>query len=215
MRKKPKFGVFNDFWNGYPNHLPFLNLDDVPNPPEEWNLTKSIDRLDDIISENANAAIVAGIRLLLNNENWRPHLVAALATLKIDKNLQTEIKTDLWNRLKSGSWVSPQILVILSIIDAEFKLKAKEIVEKGFTITYSEMKKHEHHSARGPAGIGVDTNKVIASTKYLLNGVVTDAKENDNGGSLAKNWKENLLRLIANNTFKIKNEDESNNHKTS
>ncbi|WP_417559023.1 hypothetical protein [Mesoflavibacter zeaxanthinifaciens] len=205
MSERPNFGVFNDFWNGHPNHLPLMNLYDIPNPPKEWNLTKSIDRLDNIVSKNSINDIIDGIRLLLKNEDWRPHLVAALATLKIDKNRQSELKTDLWNRLKTGSWVSPQILVILSIIDSEFDFKAKEICENGFKITYSEMPMHEHHSARGPAGIGVDNKKVVASTEYLLNGVIIDSMENDNGGSLAKNWKENLLGLIENNKFKIIN----------
>lgn len=199
------FGVFNDFWNGHPNHLPFLNLYDISNPPEEWNLTKSIDRLDFIISKNSSKEIVTGIRLLLMNEDWRPHIVACLATLKIDKNLQSEIKIELWKRLKSGSWASPQILVILSIIDSEFNVRAQEIFENGFKITYLKMPAHEHHSARGPAGLSIDNKKVIASINYLLNGVITDSIENDNGGSIAKNWKENLLGLIENNKFKIEN----------
>lgn len=205
MSERPNFGVFNDFWNGHPNHLPFMNLYDIPNPPKEWNLTKSIERLDYVISSNSSSEIVDGIRLLLIDDDWRPHLVAALATLKIEKKLKTEIKTDLWNRLKSGSWASPQILVILSIIDPEFNDIAKEICKNGFKITYSEMPMHEHHSKRGPAGISVDNKKVIASTEYLLNGVITDSIENDNGGSLAKNWKKNLLELIENNKFKIVN----------
>lgn len=205
MSERPNFGVFNDFWNGHPNHLPLMNLYDIPNPPKEWNLTKSVDRLDYIISKNSSNDIVDGIRLLLKNEDWRTHLVASLATLKIDRKLQSEIKTDLWNRLKSGSWASPQILVILSIIDSEFNIRAKEICENGFKISYSEMPMYEHHSSRGPAGISVDNKKVVASAEYLLNGVITDSMENDNGGSLAKNWKENLLELIENNKFRIVN----------
>ncbi len=203
MSERPNFGVFNDFWNGHPNHLPLMNLYDIPNPPKEWNLTKSIHRLDYIISKNSSDDIVSGIRFLLKNEDWRPHLVAALATLKIDKNRQFELKVDLWNRLKNGSWVSPQILVILSIIDSEFNIKAKQICKNGFNITYSEIPMHEHHYARGPAGTHVDNNKVIASTEYLLNGVITDSEDNDNGGSLAKNWKENLLRLIESKEFEL------------
>ncbi len=199
MSERPNFGVFDDFWNGHPNHLPFMNLYNIPNPPKEWNLTMSIDRLDSIISKNSSSEIVDGIRLLLKNEDWRPHLVAALSTLKVEKKIQSEIKTDLWNRLKSGSWASPQILVILSIIDSEFNIQAKGICDNGFRITYSEMPMHEHHSARGPAGISVDNKKVVATTEYLLNGVITDSMENDNGGSLAKNWKENNKFKIVNN----------------
>ena len=201
MSKKPNFGIFNNFWNGQPNHLPLLNLYEIPNPSKEWNLNKSIELLDSIVSKSSEKEVVDGIRLLLKNQDWRPHLVASLATLKIDKKHQYEVKTDLWNRLKSGSWVSPQILVILSIIDSEFDIQAKEISNRAFKITYSEMPMHEHHSSRGPAGIAVDNKKVLASVEYLLNGVVTDSIENDNGGSIAKKWKENLLKLIENKKF--------------
>ncbi|QNR23920.1 hypothetical protein [Croceimicrobium hydrocarbonivorans] len=181
-----------------------MTLIETPYQPEEWNLTKSIERLDHIVSESSGSQIANGIRLLLKNEDWRPHLVAALAILKIDKDLQFELKSNLWSRLKSGSWVSPQILVILSLIDSEFNLKAKEICENGFEISYSEMPMHEHHFARGPAGLRVDNKKVVASVEYLLNGVIIDSRENDNGGSLAKGWKENLFKLIDNKRFKIK-----------
>lgn len=203
MSKMPNFGIFNDFWDGHPNHLPLMNLYDIPNPPKEWNLSKSINRLDYITSNSSNKELVDGIKLLLKSEDWRPHLVASLATLKIDKKLQSELKIDLWNRLKSGSWVSPQILVILSIIDSEFNVQAKEICDNGFKITYSEMPPYEHHSARGPAGINADNKKVIASVEYLLNEIIIDSSENDNGGSLAKNWKNNLLELIENGKFEI------------
>ncbi|WP_405368432.1 hypothetical protein [Nonlabens sp. Asnod2-A12] len=201
MSERLNFGIFNDFWNGHPNHLPFLNLYEIPNPPKEWNLNKSIDILDCIVSENSGKEVVDGIKLLLKSQDWRPHLVASLATLKIDKKHQHDVIKDLWNRLKSGSWVSPQILVILSIIDSEFDIQANEISKKGFKITYSEMPMHEHHSSRGPVGITVDNKKVIASIEYLLNGVITDSIENDNGGSISKDWKENLLKLIENKKF--------------
>jgi hypothetical protein len=202
---EPNFGIFNDFWDGHPNHLPFMNLYDIPNPPKEWNLIKSIERLDFIISKNATESIIDGIKLLLKSEDWRPHLVASLATLKVNKDEQSKLKIDLWNRLNCGSWASPQILVILSIIDTEFIVHAKEICKNGFKITYSEMPSHEHHSSRGPAGINVDNKKVVASTEYLLNGVIIDSIENDSGGSIAKDWKKNLLILIENDRFKILN----------
>lgn len=201
MSKKLNFGVFNDFWNGHPNHLPLINLHETPNPSKEWNLAKSIDRLNYIISKNSSNDIVNGIRLLLKDEDWRPHLVASIATLKIDKKLQSELIINLWNRLKSGSWVSPQILVILSIIDCEFNIRAKEICKNGFKISYSPMPMHKHHSSRGPAGIDADNKKVISAAEYLLNGVISDSMENGNGDLLAKNWKENLLELIDNNKF--------------
>ncbi|PTX64107.1 hypothetical protein C8N46_101717 [Kordia periserrulae] len=198
------FGVFNDFWDKNPNHLPFLSLHYLPNISEGWGLYQSIEKLDVIIEENDLSGIIEGIKLLLKSENWRPHLVASLAILKIKKDEQIKLKSLLWERIRKGSWVSPQILVILSIIDIDFKKIAKEIYENGFQIVYSKMSSVEHHSARGPAGLHVDNQKVIASVEYLLHGTINDSFENDCGGSITKSWKKNLMDLIENNKFTIK-----------
>ena len=197
------FGIFDDFWDGNPNHLPFMSLVYIPNSTEDWDLYKSIAKLDEIVAQNTLEAIIEGIQLLLKNENWRPHLVASLAILKIKKEEQLKLSVDLWETLKKGSWVSPQILVVLSIIDDNFEQIAKEICKYGFKIAYSKMTAVEHHSARGPAGSSVDSQKVIASAEYLLNGSITDSVENDGGGSIAKYWKERLMDLIETGTFKI------------
>ncbi len=74
------FGIFKEFWNGNPNHLPLMGLHNDNDEPKEWNLNKSLDRLDLICDENSKELIIEGIHKLLNNEDWRPHLVAILAS---------------------------------------------------------------------------------------------------------------------------------------
>ena len=66
MNEKPDYGVFNDFWNGHPNHLPLMNLHIDNNQPTEWNLNKSLERLDLICDNNEQELIVEGIHKLLN-----------------------------------------------------------------------------------------------------------------------------------------------------
>jgi hypothetical protein len=46
---------------------------------------------------------------LLNDANWRPHLVAAIAFLLDDRD--TLDRHLLWKAIDSGSWVTPQLVV--------------------------------------------------------------------------------------------------------
>ncbi len=186
------FGIFKDFWNGYPNHLPLMGLHNDNNEPSEWNLNKSLERLDIICDGNDRQLIIEGIHKLLDNEDWRPHLVAIMASFKLTPKEQNELIPELWIRLEKGSWISPQILSVLSIIDNEFELKANEILNNGFKVNYSPMGMAEHHSARGPEGSEEASEKVISSINTLL------ANKGDDFG-----WKENLIRLIENKRFKI------------
>lgn len=186
------FGIFKDFWNGHPNHLPLMGLHNDNDQPSEWNLNKSLERLDVICDRNDQEFIIEGIYKLLNDEDWRPHLVAIMASFKLTPEEQKKLIPELWNRLGKGSWISPQILSVLSIIDNEFELKANEILNNGFNVKYSSMGMAEHHSARGPEGSKEASEKVIHSIQSLLE------NKNDDFG-----WKGRLIKLIESKKFKI------------
>jgi|GEM_PF-1038335 len=193
---KPNFGVFIDFWNGHPNHLPFLNLRESNNEPKDWNLKKSIELIDEIMLKNTEESIIESIELLLNSENWRPHLVALMAIFKLKEVKQQKHIKLLWERLARGSWVSPQILVILSIIDTAFASVADGILANGFTVTYSELSPIEHHSARGPSGPKTASQKIKEAIYFLRQGSIIDLNSGDSGGRIAEGWKNNLLHLV-------------------
>lgn len=200
---KLNYGVFGEFWDGHPNHLPFLHLHEIPDPSSEFNLAKSIDILDLIISTNSEASVTSGINLLLASENWRPHLVAALAVLKINKVNQSAHVPALWDRLQHQSWVSPQILVVLSMIDPEFTRLAEDIRVQGYRVNYSSKYSLKRNRRKGPIELTADHSKLLASVQYLLKGIIVDTDENEGGGSLAKNWKNSLLQLIESGRFKL------------
>jgi hypothetical protein len=185
------FGIFKGFWNGHPNHLPLMGLNNDNNQPAEWNLNKSLERLDLICDENDQELIIEGIHKLLKNEDWRPHLVAIMASFKLSPEEQQKLIPNLWIRLEKGSWISPQILSVLSIIDTQFELKAKEILNNGFSIDFLPMGMAEHHSARGPENSKGASEKVISSIKSLIE------NQNDDFG-----WKGKLIQLIENKRFK-------------
>lgn len=205
----PEYGVFADFWNGQPNHLPLLNLFDPPNLPAEWSLTKSLDRLDSILSTKSAKSVRQGIHLLLKSDNWRPHLVAAVAILKVGKEEKTKLKGTLWKRLNQGSWVTPQILVVLSMIDDEFVELARDIRVKGYAKGPVNLPSLTDHLAKGPVELTVQQSKTMAAAEYLVSGVLVDTDENDQGASHAKHWKSSLLGLIDAGKFKLPDDGSS------
>jgi hypothetical protein len=194
--KTMEFGVFNSFWDGHPNHLPFLNLRESKDDPKEWNLQTSIAKLYSILKSHSDGNINEGIRQLIKSDDWRPHIVASISILSFDSQRRNEFIDLLWERLSRGSWTSPQILVVLSIIDKDFISKASKIVSEGFAVNYSQLTPIEHHVSRGGTSIKEASAKVVAVIYFLLNKIMTDSVDSEQGASIAKNWTESLTKLI-------------------
>jgi hypothetical protein len=106
---------------------------------------------------------------LLADANWRPHLVAAVAM--IVSGYHAEAVRLLWRRLDTGSWVTPQIGVALSIVDPEFLQRARERLEAGCPLDSSDLRQMtaiERHSAAGPAGAVARSAKAAKVLLYLV-----------------------------------------------
>lgn len=111
-----------------------------------------------------------GMIELLQEVNWRPTLVAAVAALFIPAN--PDILKNLWKRIDSGSWVVPQIAVTLSIVDPDFMDRCKERLAENCPLDLSELRSLsalERHSAAGPAG-GVERSAKAARALSWLAG---------------------------------------------
>ena len=198
-----EIGIYRKFWDGQPNHLPFLSLRNYTDEPKEFNLKLSITKLERILSENSESNVKNDIKLLLDNEDWRLHIVASIVLLILKKDNAQDIIDLFWFRIKNGSWVSPQILVVLYYSDLNFKDKCRQILNDGLNINYVELNPIAHHSERGGTPKSIAEKKVLASIDYLLNGIVNDTSKTDNGGSITKSWKENLENLNYLNYIKI------------
>lgn len=197
-------GIFTVFWDGKPNHLPFLSLVELPgDESQSFNLKLSISKLETIIGVNSEETIKQSINLLLKQEDWRLHLVALMSLLLLEELKRESLIVLFWERLSRGSWVSPQLLVALSMSDVNFKTKADKILIEGFVINYSQLSAIDHHVSRGGVSITTSEEKVITVIDYLLNGVINDNANNDYGGSIAQNWKQRLDELIEEGRFKI------------
>jgi hypothetical protein len=198
-----EFGVFNNFWDGHPNHLPFLNLRESKGDPKEWNLATSISKLYSILNSHSDLDVNEGIRQLIKSEDWRPHIVALISILSFDSQRRNEFIDLLWDRLSNGSWTSPQILVVLSIIDTDFKSKATKITTEGFTVNYSQLTSIEHHVSRGGTNTKDAIGKVVAVINFILNNIETDTADSDQGASIAKHWTDRLNELIDKGKIKV------------
>ena len=198
-----ELGIFKSVWDGQPNHLPLLNLYEMDQEQAEFNLTQSITKLDFILTSNSPRSIQESIMFLLESVDWRPHLVATLSFLALRPSERGGLLPLFWGVLSRGTWVSPQILVALSVSDSEFKIKGERILVEGFKINYPRLSPVDHHVSRGGTPSTVSERKIIAAVDFLLNGVVKDTADNDAGGSIAKNWKERLEELVAQNKFKL------------
>lgn len=185
-------GIFQEFWDGHPNHMPFLGLHDDNDLPSEWNLNLSLKKLDLLCNKHTSRELIEGILTLLMNEDWRPHLVGIIASFKLPSGIQKELIPNFWDRLEKGSWISHQILSVLSIIDNEFELKTKKILTEGFHVNFSRMSAIEHHSARGPENSKDAAEKIMSSIAIL-----SDEENNEVG------WKTNLIKLIESNRLKL------------
>lgn len=197
-------GIFKDFWDGKPNHLPFLSLVELPgDETQSFNLHLSISKLEDILQSNSEEAIIEGLKLLLEQEDWRLHLVASVSILLIKESKRGDLINLIWKRLSQGSWVSPQLLVVLSISDNSFIFKGEKIIAEGFQVNYSKLSAVDHHVSRGGVPASISEKKVEAAINYLINDVIEDNSDNDYGGSLVRNWEERLHELIEENRFKL------------
>lgn len=191
-----EFGIFEKFWNGHPNHLPFLYLTQTKDNSIEWNLEINLNLVNNILKNRAIDSIIEGLKLLLQNDNWRPHLLALISILQLRTDIRNKFVGLLWHRLGKSSWVSPQILVVLSVIDKQFTTTANEVLLNGLNRTITKMDSVGKYIESCLYGPNVTEKKIIAAIQYLLTGKVKVSNDNDRGGEISKEWKTNLEYLV-------------------
>jgi hypothetical protein len=101
------------------DYLTLLNL-----PPAASSAVLSISNL---IGQNPNHQ--EDVLALLRAPDWRLHLIAAVAVLL--SPVRDALYPALWDAVDSGSWVSPQLAVVLAICDPEFVDGAKQRILAG------------------------------------------------------------------------------------
>lgn len=164
------------------------------------------------LEQHSEAAIIA----LMQDVNWRPHLVGSIAAYFRRSDLS---RIQMWRAMDAGSWVTPQIAAILSIICDDFVEYSIERLAAGCRLTndqeYSVPNALERHVAQGPAGDHQRSAKMASSLLAMLRTVHASdvrvglmennvalqnllAGDEDDSGALATSWRERFLELAAN-----------------
>lgn len=147
---------------------------------------------------------------LLGDLNWRPTLVAAVAACFLPPDARTA--SALWRRFDAGSWVVPQIAVVLSEMDPDFLTQARRRLEAHCPLDDSELRAltmAERHSAAGPEGGVARCAKAASALEAVVSSLspqpewlaaVLAAPEHqalvssdiDAGGRIALEWRRRL-----------------------
>jgi hypothetical protein len=101
------------------NYLALINL--------HTDVEATVKTIKDILTEQMNV-LEHDTLLLLQARNWRFHLVACGVLLAGVRS--TELLNQLWNILREGSWVVPQIAATVYILDPQFDSRAVEAIEQ-------------------------------------------------------------------------------------
>lgn len=126
---------------GVPRYLTLLNL--------TGGAQETVRIIQEVIRRCPNAR--EEILSLLHGNNWRPHLVAAVAVLLTEE--KRDLVDALWDSFDRGSWVAPQLAATAFLSDPDFPVHAWErikarcpVQEVGWESTT------ERHAAMGPGG---------------------------------------------------------------
>lgn len=197
------FGVFAPVFASAQGYLALLNL----SGDDSVGAVRLVGQC--AASDTDRSSILA----LLSDLNWRPTLVAAVAAAFLP--LDSRIIDALWHRLDTGSWVVPQIAVILASIDPDFQLQARQRLEAHCPLDSSELRALgmiERHSAAGPAGGTERSAKAASALQTILSGSVPQpewltavlansehqklvALDIDSAGSIAQHWGERFAQI--------------------
>lgn len=198
-----EFGVFAPVFESPHGYLALLHLS-AQDSPDAVRFVRQC-----AVTDSDRSAILQ----LLKDLNWRPTLVAAVAAAFLPPD--PRIIDGLWHRFDSGSWVVPQIAVVLSSIDPNFQTQARHRLEAHCPLDSTELRAMtmlQRHSAAGPAG-GTQRSAKAASVletivaaispqpAWLASIVATSehqalvASDIDRGGNIAERWGERFTQI--------------------
>lgn len=142
-------------WRGERNFGPFEKLFEGHYAPYKFLLIidqsskEAVIAVQNTIKESSNLEIE--LQTLLDDIDWRSHLVAGTAALLLANNLNLSV--NLWMAFDRGSWVTPQLAGFLYFHDPQFSQRAKERLEKRCPVKWEfiePLSKTEHQQLQGP-----------------------------------------------------------------
>jgi hypothetical protein len=197
------FGAFTPVFETAHGYLALLNL----------SADDSADAVRLVRQCAANDIGGVSVLALLADLNWRPTLVAAVAAAFLPPD--PRITDALWHRFDTGSWVVPQMAVVLAAIDSDFELHARQRLESHCPLDSSELRALtmvKRHSAAGPAGGTERSAKAASVLQAILSPkdprpewfelILASAEHQrlvaldiDSAGSIAQRWAERFTHI--------------------
>jgi hypothetical protein len=149
-----RHGVFSPVFSSG-GYLALLHLDS----PDAKSVVSSV-----VKCGQASRTPHRDIARLLDESNWRPHIVAAVAVAALRYDPQS--MQQLWVAFDAGSWVAPQLAVAAYLRDPNFCELAKTRILTRCPLKSSRLtslRPLEHHLAAGPSGARPRSAKAAAS----------------------------------------------------
>ncbi len=159
----PKYPAFQPLFEHaegvpVPLHLTLLNLSD--------DCQIALERIRRILEGIAD--LTPQLVALLDDYNWRPQLVGAVA-MELGA-AKEESRAALWRAFDSGSWVSPQLAAVAFLVDDDFERQARLRIEAGCPINRERLEGLDwivRHSAAGPISFSAHSSKALSSLVAL------------------------------------------------
>jgi len=201
------FGIFEQVFQGGHGYLSLLHLSSF----DTGEVVAQVARL-----AHSSSKPYEEIGVLLEDSNWRPHLVAAVALMVLDYDQSVFLK--LWRTIDCGSWVTPQLAAVAFSRDPDFAEQSYSRLKDLCPIETSQLRSMspiERHSAAGPAGSVHRSAKMAAALMRLAsllpeqpswfvseqaNSKINELikKDFDDSAEVAEVWLADIKRLVSN-----------------
>lgn len=196
--------AFEPVGNQTAPYLSLLNLYD------DQGLARAVELIREAARERDSESFLV---MLLRDRNWRPQLVGAVANLFLRSD---SASSQMWRAVDAGSWVTPQLLAALSLVDSHFLERSLSRLDAACPIVedpdYAVEDPIENHVARGPSASCGRSAKTASSLLALLEAVAADdrrivdkrtnndvlalvAEDIDESGDIAASWRDGISRF--------------------
>ena len=153
-------GPFEPLFRQAPDYLTLLGLGPEARPTLQFII--------DVVRENPRYRQT--VLELLADPGWRLHLVAAMAVLF--SRDRTDLCPALWEAMDRGSWVAPQLGVVLSICDPHFVAHAKQRIVSGCPVAPADIPSElERHVIAGSGGPSQRSARNLATLLHLVHAI--------------------------------------------
>jgi hypothetical protein len=189
------FGCYYKFYGGGGHrYLDLLRLFDKNEAKESIDILYDICKSPDWENDS--------IKLLRDN-NWRGHL-APLVAFVISGGKKKDIEIELWSCVKNGSWVIPQIIAGLHLVNVDVVKYSVDIIMNG--ISNKDIDPVRAHVEMGPGDNNSRLGKIMNSLiglglreKIPMGSVDIDRivmMDIDNSDNICLSWHKSMLAVL-------------------